>query len=1467
MLKLNYRDLNIPNRCNERIESIYPLQFNKMTTKYELAFPEGEISRVQFYLMGSDDHTKASSCSIISKDLFVGDRPLDAGVYSLSMGSTSYSYRCKTCMNTKDLCPGHFGSIQLRYPVVNPLYRAEVLRWLRKVCHFCGFALGKIGDDGVFKTASSSAKAVICRHCDEEQPIVMKDPKEPLFLVKKLPSGDEVRMFNDEIEAIFGRVGEDSAKAISGGKYHPSSLILRTIPAIPNNARPDVRKLKSSTRSNNNDTTTFLKNLSSTNETIPLLLTEEEKAENENLLNILEITYSNMIRDPSGTVTASRIVGGNGQALTSLGARLRGKEGRLRSNLEGKRFNHGARSVICGDNFIDIDEVGIPISTAKLLQVPEIVRPYNIDRLMTFFLNKNTTYPGCTKLVKGDTGATYNIASMKTSIKLEYGDTLYRDLVDGDNVAMNRAPSLLYSAISGHRARILGNGDTFRLSVNVADTLYGGDFDGDAMSIYLPHSLISRNECGTLSNLKRWFISLKDRSPAMGVYHDNAIGISEFTRNKTRISRYQAMQMLSQVKYGNYLHRFKELDSTKADFSGREIISLLLPEINFSKKAAFYKPEYSGFIDYQKDETQVTIERGVIKSGVLDKKTIGQGVNDSLFHNVFNEFGVDAAMDLLYNIQQVSTQFMLGRGYTINYDDIAIDKKTLKNINDVTASIIHQSNQMTKKYRAGLITPPIGMTVEEFYEQEQMNILSPGDEFTEVVMSSLDHENNNLAKLVASGTKGKPTNILQISSSIGQMSIKGKRMRKAFDFQRALPYARRFHDEPEAVGFIADSFVTGVSFMSAIAQQQDGRNGITTKALSTGITGYHNRKANKALESVIIDNLRRTVKYNFVLQQLFGDDGVDIRKATYVDFSILLASTDAFNQMFKLDEKFLPSSMRNKTMLQVLNGMYEHALYNRTTYRTGYTRIESCNFKDTLVSGQQVLPINPLKVLENVAYYHQDYIKTVTEQMSPIDWRDSLNELKHRLRYTHFNEICEKSKRDLPEHIIKSFTLMNIGIDIGLTYKNIVERKIDAKLLRLIADRIISTYKKSLIEYGTSMGMLASECTSESMTQRILDSIHASGASKSNFLTRIKEVYGAKGTDQLGDPYMDVFIKDELASDITTMQQIANEIEMMNLKTFVYRAQVFYEKYKGTKHSGYKNEAKSMVDSFEKHAINQKVPNGLLSWCVRLELSHTTLIEKNMQVSTIYRKLIEQYPQMFILYTDDNASDIVMRIYFHKDMFKRDITIDQFVVHEFLHSKLLKVVIRGIDGIVSASVMKEFVPRTIEQEDGSMKVIRKHIIRTQGTNLTNIINHRAVDVSKTSSNSIIEIQELYGIHAARMKLIQCLREMSGTDINIKHYTLIADTLTYNGYVSNIERGGVQESNPGNALLNMSYSHPIQTITDCGLNGEESVVSTNISSSLMMGTVPHIGSNYNGIMMNERFIKENTRTTSDMLDAL
>lgn len=1441
----------------------------KSSKKSKYQFPENEVIGVKFFMMGSDEHKIQSACSITSKDLFSNERPIDNGIYSLSMGTTSYSFRCKTCMNSRDKCIGHFGSVRLNYPVTNTLFRNEIAKWLKVICHNCGKAIAKLPDDislnkAVSMSKSSTNKGMICKSCSFEQPQILKDPKEPLFLITRNSKDEDRRLYNDEIEVIFSRVSNETIEKMGKtANQHPSKFILRTVPALPNNGRPDVRKIKGGGRSNNNDTTTFIKNLVSNNENISPILKIEDKLTNDTLLNLQEITYHSMIKETPNSSSSSKLIGGNGQTLTAISTRLRGKEGRIRGNLEGKRINHAGRSVISGDNNINIDEVGVPLVIAKTLQIPETVRSYNINRLMTYFLNKNS-YPGCSKIIKYDTGDTYYIGLTTDDITLEYGDILYRDMIDGDNVAMNRAPSLLYSAISGHRAKILTNGDTFRLSVNVADTLYGGDFDGDAMTIYPPHSIISRNECAINSNLKRWTISYKDRSPAFGVYHDNSIGIFELTKNNLNINKFHAMDLLSQVEYSAYLNRFKSLDDVKI---GRDLISLLLPEINYTKKSGFYKSEYSGFIDYKKEETQVVIRRGKVISGRFDKKSIGQGVNDSIFHHIYNEHGVDASINCLYNIQQVCTNYLLTRGYTINYNDITIKKDALVKINNITASILHDSENLTKKFRAGLITPPIGMTTEEYYEQEQISLLSPGDDFTSVVMSSTNHEENNMLKLIESGTKGKPTNFMQISSCVGPMTINGKRMPKTFGFERPMVYFQRSPDNPEAVGFISTSLVTGVSSVASIAQQQDGRNGITTKALSTGITGYHNRKCNKNVEPIIVDNQRRCTKYDLVVQSLYGNDGVDIRKVAYVDFTILLKSNQMFENefMMKIDE--LPKSMQNDTSKKILKE-YMETLYNdRKMYRDGYCKIESCNFKDTLLSSQQVLAVNINRMIENIAYDHSEYMQELNSQLTPIEWKTKIDELKERILYAHYNESCYKLKIKVPDHIKNSFNLFYISIHASIHYKKMFNLKFDIKMMDLLINKICNTFKASLVEYGTSVGMIASECTSESMTQRILDSIHASGVSKSNFLTRIKEVYGAKDTSQLSDPYMNIFIKEEYENDLSKLQDIANEIEMMDLMKFVDRAQIFFEDYKNIVHPNYISEINSLFVPFEKHNINMNPPNNLVKWCIRLQLNHEILIEKNMQANMIYCKLKENFPQLYIVYTDDNTDMIVMRIYMQKNLFKKESTIDQYVIHDFLHSKLLKLVIRGINGISAAKVEKGFVPRSVVDDDGSIKIVRKNIITTTGTNLADIINNKYVDAVKTTSNSILEIQKLYGIHAAKMKLIQCLREMSGVDINVKHYMLIADTLTYNGFISSIEKSGLEECNPNNALLSVSYSHPLQRLTDAALNNDMSVVKTNISSSLLMGTTPDIGCNYNSVIMNEQFIKDNQVDINSMIKNL
>ena len=1429
-----------------------------MNNEQKYYFSISEIEKVEFYLLGDETNEIDSSGPVINKELFANNKPVQLGVYNLRMGVTDSALRCHTCLGSKKTCPGHFGSINVPVPCMNTLFIKYIYKWLKILCHNCGDLMINLTNsvernnalfvNYIFKEDST------CNNCNKIHPKVIKDKKDCLVVLIEYNNEEPREIYSSTIKKIFNMVPDDIIYRLGLPiTSHPKNLLLNVLRVTPNAFRPDIRKLKGS-RSNNSDITALTKNIVMNNSTIPINYDQEinRDIEIDKKVEALKMNYYNIIKDPPVSNTTAKLSGGSGQPLASISSRLRSKEGRIRGNLEGKRVHYAARSVISGDNNIHIHEVGVPISIARNLQVPEVVQAYNYDRLSIYFNNKTDIYPGCARLVKRDSKNIYDMHSIKDSIVLEYGDILWRDIIDGDYVLMNRAPSLLYSAVSGHRVKVLMTGDTLRLSVNVADALYGGDFDGDHMSMFPIHNLMATTESMHLGNIHRWFISYKDSAPSIGIYHDNLIGTFELTKSNVNIDRYHMMQLLSQVNYNDFLH--KKIKLTDDIINGRDLISLLLPAINYYKKSAFYKPEYSGFIQYDPNETHVNIKRGKILSGRLDKKSIGPGVNDSLFHNIHNENGCDVAMNLIYNIQQMTTIFLMMRGYTINYDDIAIKEDILYKINDITGETLHKSELLTKKFREGKLIPPIGMNTNEFYENEQINILTPGDDFTEVVMSSLDHENNNLYKLVASGTKGKPTNILQICSSLGQMSIDGKRIARKFDFGRCSPYFNRFHDEANASGFIPESFSNGIPSISAISQFQDNRNGLIHKGLSTARAGYHNRKCDKTLQSIIIDNFRSAVKYNKIVQLLYGDNGCDIRKGEMITFANIFKSDKEFKKIYSFDNSLLPNNYQNKKIFELLDINYNQLVNDRNYYRTKLIDVENMTIKNKLLSDQQILPININKIIEDILYQFVDYKRDNLGEgnMDLFKLNDKIQMLKNKIQYSHFNEIQEHNNTKIPEYISISFTLLFISINLNLNLKRIINDKIDEKLLDLIINKVCFTFKESLVQYGTPIGTISSECSSESMTQRILSVIHAVSIERINFLGRNNEVFGAVDTSKMEAPYMDIFIKDE---HYDKLQEIANDIEMMILYKFIPRYQIFFEDYKNIVHPNYIDENKKLIETFERHTPNHSIPNDLLKYCIRIYLSQEMLIEKNLTIVEIYIKLKELYPLLHIIYTDDNSERIIMRIYISKSYFKKTtIIIDEKVINDFFINILSKTIIRGIDGINAANILTDYVARSYIDKDGSIQTKKISIIRTSGTNLKEIINHPYIDQYKTTSNSILEVAKVHGIHIARQKMIIELRNMI-PDVATSIYNLIADELTSTGSITNIEKSGFDERNPDNSLLSISYSHPIQKLENVAINNEKSIVHNALSSSLLLGTTPNIAGNYNSFGISETFLKK------------
>lgn len=184
----------------------------------------------------------------------------------------------------------------------------------------------------------------------------------------------------------------------------------------------------------------------------------------------------------------------NSDKTNSLSDRVSLKAGRVRSNILGRRVINIARATIsCGPR-IKIDEVMIPLIVAKSIFFPETFKPYNRERLMTYFLNGSKNYPGSWILKKKSDGIKWNCDVLKEKKYVpENGDVIYRNVITGDIVMFNRMPTLTYSSMSAHRVVVnLKEPNSYTLRMNTISTiLYNADFDGDAMQIIFAVLLMS----------------------------------------------------------------------------------------------------------------------------------------------------------------------------------------------------------------------------------------------------------------------------------------------------------------------------------------------------------------------------------------------------------------------------------------------------------------------------------------------------------------------------------------------------------------------------------------------------------------------------------------------------------------------------------------------------------------------------------------------------------------------------------------------------------------------------------------------------------------------------------------------------------------------------------------------------------------------------------------------------------------
>ena len=471
------------------------------------------VKGIQFSVLGPDEIIRSSVLEVTKTDTYAGNEPVPSGLFDPRMGVLEHNAYCRTCEQKNIFCPGHFGHIKLARPVFHPMFYENTRKLLKCVCYRCSRILisptqsteeykeqmAKILQiknlqkrwEQVFKLCNNNNKIKKCGDdgapgCGAKQPSrYAKEGTLKIMAEWKEPNVETVKkeFTADEVHTIFQRISEDDMIMLGfNPKWNrPDWMVCTVIPVPPPPVRPSI--IEENGQRREDDLTHKLCDIIKTNNQLKQRL--EKPNANEDHLSVI----TGALQYHIATFLDNQIPGlppaqqRNGRKLKSVSDRLKKKEGRIRGNLNGKRVDQSARSVITPDPFISLDELGVPVKIAMNLSFPEIVNSYNIEEMRKLVTTGPNEWPGAKDIRKKSDGKTYTLKygdRQKMAEELVEGDIVNRHIRDGDYVLFNRQPSLHKMSMMCHRVKVMPY-QTFRLNVLVTSP-YNADFDGDKNS-------------------------------------------------------------------------------------------------------------------------------------------------------------------------------------------------------------------------------------------------------------------------------------------------------------------------------------------------------------------------------------------------------------------------------------------------------------------------------------------------------------------------------------------------------------------------------------------------------------------------------------------------------------------------------------------------------------------------------------------------------------------------------------------------------------------------------------------------------------------------------------------------------------------------------------------------------------------------------------------------------------------------
>ncbi|KAL4534056.1 hypothetical protein Ndes2526B_g07060 [Nannochloris sp. 'desiccata'] len=869
------------------------------------------IKQIAFGLMPPTEIVNCAEFHVFERALYKMPerRPQPNGVLDPRLGVSNKRATCETCGQQLADCTGHFGYIALELPVFHIGYFRNTLQILQCICKSCARVLLNDDERRVFAKKFRNGRlerirreALFRRVLDRcKRPDATAWRESELRNAAEANEGIKQHLKNAvddlnplRVQGLFRAIPDEDCELLDlAGR--PENLLFTHIPVPPVCIRPSV-EMDGGAGSNEDDLTVKLMQIVEVNNILRHGLERglpiSNVAENWDFLQVQCAVYINS--DLPGVTSIYQVPG---KPTRGFVQRLKGKQGRFRGNLSGKRVDFSGRTVISPNPHLSVEEVGLPRLMAMTLTYPERVTDSNLEKLKDRVLAGAQRHPGANFVIyPGEPGDKVFLKfgdRKRIAEELKVGDIVERHLEDDDIVLFNRQPSLHRMSIMSHRVRVL-EGRTLRFNECVCAP-YNADFDGDEMNIHVPQTEEARAEACELMGVRHNLATPKSGEILIAATQDFLTASFLLTAKDAFLTRPQICLLASyflEIDKNNPIASKIDLPAPAIFkpielWTGKQAFSLLLRPrqstqvfITLETKERQYGTgngtgKKRDDLHMDDSDGYVCFRNSELLSGRLGKGTLGGGNKSGLFQVLSADYGPGEAVQAMNRLAKLSARMIGEIGFSIGIDDVT----PAPALEDEKSSAVDQGYAKCEDYitsfNEGRLELAPGCDADESLENSVTGTLNAIRERAAAACMAGLHRHNSPLIMSQCGSKGSPINIAQMVACVGQQSVGGRRVPNGFR-GRALPHFPRGDRTPEGKGFVANSFYSGLTPTEFFFHTMAGREGLVDTAVKTAETGYMSRRLMKALEDLYVhyDSSVRNAAGGIV-QLRYGEDGMD----------------------------------------------------------------------------------------------------------------------------------------------------------------------------------------------------------------------------------------------------------------------------------------------------------------------------------------------------------------------------------------------------------------------------------------------------------------------------------------------------------------------------------------------------------------------------------------------------------------